>query len=527
MDRFSPDAVTRLAGPPLPAARYGHSATLDGSGDLVVLGGFDSAGLSTNTCFRLPRNAVAFITCAAMPSKRAGHQAVLLDTGKILVVGAAPSGVIVESAYDPIADQWVATTLAASPASNQTVFPRNGNSILVWGGVVPASQYANAAQPKRYFSQNDYTGYLFWTDNSRPTALATMGFHAATALDDGRTLISGGSDTFGCVGATVLGCFAYGFQPSKNAYVVGKQRLLGIDDLLYGRVPYAPRAQERYRIDASFSGGWNRLPASGMASISDGTASCSFAYPATGCYLTSVVAGPKVYSFTFNGDAEYLPLNWSASRPAGDGIRIERIGAAGVIYATAGRSGVYCAAYISPADIHSCDVSVSAGSTHTLTSTPPTGYTFIGWQGVCAGSAQQCTFTTGASGSSVVKAYFAATADLPLRIDLDKSGAANALSDGRVLFKYMLDFHDAPLVNGLTGNQALAAPQAIEDQLNRMRPLLDVDQNGVVDASTDGVLFLRYLLGFRGTALIDGALGIGSRVTDPVQIGAAIQSLMP
>jgi len=37
--------------------------------------------------------------------------------------------------------------------------------------------------------------------------------------------------------------------------------------------------------------------------------------------------------------------------------------------------------------------------------------------------------------------------------------------------------------------------------------VLDVDGNGQVDATTDGVLTMRYLLGLRGSALTAGALG--------------------
>ena len=37
--------------------------------------------------------------------------------------------------------------------------------------------------------------------------------------------------------------------------------------------------------------------------------------------------------------------------------------------------------------------------------------------------------------------------------------------------------------------------------------MLDVDANGQVDATTDGVLTLRYMLGLRGSALTAGALG--------------------
>jgi glucose/arabinose dehydrogenase len=41
-------------------------------------------------------------------------------------------------------------------------------------------------------------------------------------------------------------------------------------------------------------------------------------------------------------------------------------------------------------------------------------------------------------------------------------------------------------------------------------PSLDIDLNGSFDAATDGVLLLRYLLGFRDDALISNAIGAGS-----------------
>jgi hypothetical protein len=38
-------------------------------------------------------------------------------------------------------------------------------------------------------------------------------------------------------------------------------------------------------------------------------------------------------------------------------------------------------------------------------------------------------------------------------------------------------------------------------------PALDVDNNGSADAATDAVMILRYLLGFRGSALTNNAMG--------------------
>ena len=62
--------------------------------------------------------------------------------------------------------------------------------------------------------------------------------------------------------------------------------------------------------------------------------------------------------------------------------------------------------------------------------------------------------------------------------------------------------------------------------LDNIRPLLDVDGNGQLDALTDGLLIMRYLFGLRGGALTDGAIGIGATRDGP-QIEAYIRSLMP
>ena len=51
-------------------------------------------------------------------------------------------------------------------------------------------------------------------------------------------------------------------------------------------------------------------------------------------------------------------------------------------------------------------------------------------------------------------------------------------------------------------------------------PILDIDDsapNTKYDAATDGLLLMRYLLGLRGSALTDGALGVGAR-RDATQI---------
>jgi hypothetical protein len=70
---------------------------------------------------------------------------------------------------------------------------------------------------------------------------------------------------------------------------------------------------------------------------------------------------------------------------------------------------------------------------------------------------------------------------------------------------------------------------AVASYLDAIRPKLDIDGNGVSDASTDGVLILRYLLGFRGAALVENALATSPPATRtlPVEIETYLQGLMP
>lgn len=53
----------------------------------------------------------------------------------------------------------------------------------------------------------------------------------------------------------------------------------------------------------------------------------------------------------------------------------------------------------------------------------------------------------------------------------------------------------------------------------------DIDDNGIVDVDTDGVLLIRRLAGFSGAALIDGALGEDAQRTDAAAIAAYIDDL--
>ncbi len=97
-------------------------------------------------------------------------------------------------------------------------------------------------------------------------------------------------------------------------------------------------------------------------------------------------------------------------------------------------------------------------------------------------------------------------------LDIDVDGAVLGSSDGMLVLRYLLGLRGADLVSGLLGATAARVdPDDIATVLQRLvsSKRLDIDGNTLTDAQTDGILLLRALLGFSDTAATDGALGTG------------------
>ena len=62
---------------------------------------------------------------------------------------------------------------------------------------------------------------------------------------------------------------------------------------------------------------------------------------------------------------------------------------------------------------------------------------------------------------------------------------------------------------------------------DQAQKLLDIDANGQVDALTDGLVILRYMFGYSGDALLNGAIGEGATRTTAAEIEDYLEALMP
>jgi hypothetical protein len=115
----------------------------------------------------------------------------------------------------------------------------------------------------------------------------------------------------------------------------------------------------------------------------------------------------------------------------------------------------------------------------------------------------------------------------PPTLDVDGNGSYAPGFDGLLVLRYLFGWRGDALIAGALGaNPGRSTPADVLSWLDAIHAALDVDGNGQRDALTDGVMIVRYLFGLRGAALISGALG-PNPTRDASAIEAHIQSLMP
>ncbi len=113
-------------------------------------------------------------------------------------------------------------------------------------------------------------------------------------------------------------------------------------------------------------------------------------------------------------------------------------------------------------------------------------------------------------------------------LDIDGDGTWQALSDGILALRFLAGFSGDALTQGAVGaNARRATADDITAYLDGGTTMLDVDGNGSLSALSDGILMLRYLAGFSGEALTQGAIADGATRQQPGQITAFLDGFKP
>ena len=92
-----------------------------------------------------------------------------------------------------------------------------------------------------------------------------------------------------------------------------------------------------------------------------------------------------------------------------------------------------------------------------------------------------------------------------------------------MVIRYLFGFTGEALIAGaISPAGARTSPNDIATFLNVSSTALDIDGNGKSEPLTDGLLLIRALFGFTGSALTDGAIGEGASRDNAEQISAYI-----
>jgi hypothetical protein len=93
-------------------------------------------------------------------------------------------------------------------------------------------------------------------------------------------------------------------------------------------------------------------------------------------------------------------------------------------------------------------------------------------------------------------------------LDVDGNGEAKPLTDGILIVRWMVGFTGDALISNAVANPGCTRCTAsqITNYLNGIETILDIDDNGETKPLTDGVLIVRWLVGFTGNSLISNAV---------------------
>jgi hypothetical protein len=164
-------------------ARQSHTATLLGTGKVLVAGGADPAG-TVATAELYDPTAGTFSPTGSMSTARNNHTATLLSNGKVLVTGGPDA---TAELYDPTAGTFSPTGSMSSVRYNHTATLLNDGKVLVTGGwgLNPGNVSTSLTTAELY----DPGSGTFSLTGSMGSART---YHTATLLNDGKVLVTGG-----------------------------------------------------------------------------------------------------------------------------------------------------------------------------------------------------------------------------------------------------------------------------------------------------------------------------------------------
>jgi len=163
----------------LTTGRWTHTATLLGTGKVLVAGGLDATGSSLASTELYDPVTGTFAVAGTMNAARSLHTATSLSDGRVLVAG---GGVASAELYNPTTGVFTITGSMSKARFGHTATLLNDGTVLITGG------------------SGDGTAEIFNPTNGTFTATANnmtaaRRYHTATLLGNGQVLLAGGEDS--------------------------------------------------------------------------------------------------------------------------------------------------------------------------------------------------------------------------------------------------------------------------------------------------------------------------------------------
>ncbi|MFS8071762.1 MAG: Kelch repeat-containing protein, partial [Byssovorax sp.] len=173
------------AAAPMLAGRGVHTATSLAGGKVLVAGGVGAGGLPLTSAELYDPVSNTWAAVAPMSVGRSGHSATLLLSGKVLVAGGGDAATLTSvELYDPSANAWLPAGPMNTGRGAHVATLLGSGKVLVTGGTGASSVQASAELYDPATSS--------WTPV--PPMSAPRSGHSATSLEDGTVLVAAGYD---------------------------------------------------------------------------------------------------------------------------------------------------------------------------------------------------------------------------------------------------------------------------------------------------------------------------------------------